>query len=118
MSLFAAFILSMVGATVIAQTPGAPSPIPQGSLVDPGLLEFIKVFGFGAMIFIVWWWDARKISKLTAIIEKYQKQSENYEKLAEEARDSILLSVRIQTRLVEKLESLERRREHLNHEQS
>ena len=118
MSLFAAFVLSMVGATVMAQAPGAPSPIPQGSLIDPGLLEFVKVFGFGAMIFIVWWWDAKKIGKLTIIIEKYDEHSKAFEKLAEECRDSHLMSVRIQARLVEKLESLERRRETLHHEQS
>jgi hypothetical protein len=117
MSLFAAFVLSMVGATVMAQTPSAPSPIPLG-LIDPGLLELGKVFGFGAMIFIVWWWDAKKISKLTAIIDKYDTHTKAYEKLAEECRDSNLMSVRIQARLVEKLESLERRREIVHHEQS
>lgn len=90
--------------------PQVPSgPLPSGraeSLVDPQLLDFVKVFGFGAMIFLVWWGDYRKIERLNRTVEQYEQLTKNYEKVTEECRDTMLLTMQTNAKLTAKLEVL------------
>lgn len=89
------------------QVPAGPPTIDRsGSLVDPQLLDFVKVFGFGAMIFLVWWGDYRKIERLNRTVEQYEQLTKNYEKVTEECRDTMLLTMQTNAKLTAKLEVL------------
>jgi hypothetical protein len=95
----------------LSQELGPPTaPAPHGALIDPGLLDFAKVFGFGAMIFLVWWGDARKIDKLSAMVTNYETLTKNYEGVVKESRDTMLLTMQVNVRVTEKLEFLLRER--------
>lgn len=52
-------------------TPHLVQPAP--SFFDPGLLEFVKVFGLGGMIFTIWLFDYRRQRSMESIIEQYDK---------------------------------------------
>jgi hypothetical protein len=89
----------------------APAPAPASSFtLDPAIMDFAKVFGFGVMIFLIWWGDNRKIDKLTTLINNYETLTKNYEGIVKELRDTMLLTMQINTRVVEKLEYLLRTR--------
>lgn len=53
----------------------APAPVVVHTqpMFDPSLMEFVKVFGLGGMIFVIWLFDYRRARTLESIIEQYDK---------------------------------------------
>lgn len=96
----------LLTATLFAQAPGSMPVVHEHPLLDPGLLDFIKVFGFGGMIFIVWWYDARKIAKLTRLAERYEELLTRYDKVAQDCRDTAVTCAQVNTRMVDKLDQM------------
>lgn len=90
--------------TVFGQEAAGPAAAHDHTVIDPSLLDFIKVFGFGAMIFLIWWGDYRKIGKLTRLVENYEGLTREYHAMAKETRDTMLLTMQVNTRLVERLD--------------
>ncbi len=79
-------------------------------------------FGIGGIVFIVWFFDMKRQTALEQLIERYDQAqaghlqafrdiSAAYRELAAETNKATLLNVQIQTRLVEKLERMEREAE-------
>lgn len=61
-----------------AQETAVPHVVqPAPSFFDPGLLEFVKVFGLGGMIFTIWLFDYRRQRSLESIIEQYDKTNKD-----------------------------------------
>ncbi len=76
------------------------------------LLDFIKVFGFGFLIFFIWYGDYRKIGKLTKMVERYEALAKSHEALTQQCHDTMLLTMQVNTRLVERLDYILSHKEH------
>jgi hypothetical protein len=81
---------------------GPPSP----TLVSPDMLQFVQVFGFGAMIFLIWWGDYRKIGEFRRLTENYETLAKNHEALVNKCHDTMLLTMDVNAKLTAKLEFL------------
>jgi len=102
-------VLSVV---LYAQEPtAAPPAAPEASLVDRETKWLVAQFGFAGMIFVIWWWDAKKIRKLTAMVEQYQVLAKNYEQLARDSRDTAIMCANVTSKVTEKMEQLIREHE-------
>lgn len=106
----------------------APVAAQATSLFDPGIMEFIKVFGLGGMIFTIWLFDYRRQRSLESIIEQYdQRQQEHLEafkdingrnistfkeamssmqRVAEDAQSTAILCAQVNTKVAERLDFL------------
>lgn len=93
------------------------------------ILSVITNFGLGGLVFVIWYWGLRRQTSLEHLIEKYETDGTNhaeafrqinvrntetfreifeaYRTMNDETHRTILLSIQIQTRLVEKLERME-----------
>lgn len=120
-----------------AQTPGhtqeaaAPAPITivrEQPLLDPGVLDFVKVFGLGGMIFAIWLFDYRRQRSLESIVQQYDATQQAHlaafkdindrnlgtfreamtamQKVAEDAQSTAILCAQVNTRVAERLDFL------------
>lgn len=107
---------------------GPETIIHEHPLVDPGLMEFIKVFGLGGMIFVIWLFDYKRQRGLESIIEQYDKTQQAHleafreindrnmtafkeamsamQKIAEDAQSTAVLCAQVNTTVGAKLEQL------------
>lgn len=105
---------------------------PAPSFFDPGLLEFVKVFGLGGMIFTIWLFDYRRQRSLESIVEQYDKTQQAHlaafkdinernmtafkesmnaiQKVAEDAKGTAILCAQVNSQVAAKLEFLTRER--------
>lgn len=116
-----------------AQETAAPHLVqPAPSFFDPGLLEFVKVFGLGGMIFTIWLFDYRRQRSLESIVEQYDKTQQAHlaafkdinernmtafkesmnaiQKVAEDAKGTAILCAQVNSQVAAKLEFLTRER--------
>lgn len=106
----------------------APAPIVAPALFDPGLMDFLKVFGLGGMIFVVWLFDYRRQRSLESIVEQYDKTQQAHlasfrdigernmavfkesmqaiVKVADDAKGTAILCATVNTQVAAKLEIL------------
>lgn len=105
---------------------------PAPSFFDPGLLEFVKVFGLGGMIFTIWLFDYRRQRGLEEIIQKYDETQKAHlaafkdindrnmgtfreamsamQKNAEDAQSTAILCAQVNTKVAERLDYLSKER--------
>lgn len=109
-----------------------PSPVPVAlpttSLFDPGVMDFLKVFGLGGMIFVIWLFDYRRQRSLESIVEQYDKAQQAhltafkdindrnisifkesmhaFTKVADDAKGTAILCATVNTQVAAKLEIL------------
>lgn len=116
-----------------AQETAVPHVMPPApSFFDPGLLEFVKVFGLGGMIFTIWLFDYRRQRSLESIVEQYDKTQQAHlaafkdinernmtafkesmnaiQKVAEDAKGTAILCAQVNSQVAAKLEFLTRER--------
>lgn len=116
-----------------AQETAVPHVVqPAPSFFDPGLLEFVKVFGLGGMIFTIWLFDYRRQRSLESIVEQYDKTQQAHlaafkdinernmtafkesmnaiQKVAEDAKGTAILCAQVNSQVAAKLEFLTRER--------
>lgn len=67
------------------------------------ILQFISVFGFGGMIFIIWYYDREDKGCLKKFVETQQFQITNYEKLANDLQTVVMMNTEAITKLNERL---------------
>ncbi len=114
-----ALALSGLAITALAQA----QPVP----VDPGAASsfmekvLFKALDLGAVgvILVIWYFERKRATSAESIVQRYEESAKthleafkeiaaNYRQLATDQKDTMLLSIQVQTRLVEKLESMER----------
>lgn len=116
-----------------AQETAVPHVVqPAPSFFDPGLLEFVKVFGLGGMIFTIWLFDYRRQRSLESIVEQYDKTQQAHlaafkdinernmtafkesmnaiQKVAGDANGTAILCAQVNSQVAAKLEFLTRER--------
>lgn len=116
-----------------AQETAVPHVVqPTPSFFDPGLLEFVKVFGLGGMIFTIWLFDYRRQRSLESIVEQYDKTQQAHlaafkdinernmtafkesmnaiQKVADDAKGTAILCAQVNSQVAAKLEFLTRER--------
>lgn len=116
-----------------AQESAIPHALPpQPSFFDPGLLDFVKVFGLGGMIFVIWLFDYRRQRSLESIIEKYDGTQQAHlaafkdindrnmstfreamqamQRVADDAQGTAVLCAQVNTRVAERLDYLSKER--------
>jgi len=108
---------------VVQQQPSPAQPVP---LFDPGVLDFVKVFGLGGMVFIIWLFDYRRQTSMEEIIKKYDEAQKDHlaafkdinernitvfresmaglQKVAEDAKDNAVMCASVNTRVATALE--------------
>ena len=117
-----------------AQETGTPHLVPPApSFFDPGLLEFVKVFGLGGMIFTIWLFDYRRQRGLEEIIQRYDATQTAHlaafkdinernmgtfreamsamQKNAEDAQSTAILCAQVNTKVAERLDYLSKERQ-------
>lgn len=107
-----------------------PSP-PVGISAQDGIIDretkwIVAQFGFAGLLLIVFFFVWKRLTPVESLIANYEKAlqtmdktqaahlaafkdiTENYRALSSDTKDTMLLNVQVQTRLVEKLEAMER----------
>lgn len=85
------------------------------------LMMLVTNLGMGGIVFIVWLNGLKRQTSMEHLIEKYDETQkahlaafkdivENYRVLSRDTKDTLLLAVQVQTRLVERLEHQEAKR--------
>jgi hypothetical protein len=105
---------------------------PAPTYFDPGVLEFVKVFGLGGMIFTIWLFDYRRQRSLESIIEKYDGTQQAHlaafkdindrnmgtfreamsamQKVSEDGQSTAILCAQVNTKVAERLDYLTKER--------
>lgn len=113
-----------------AQEGPAPHSMTPAPFFDSGLLEFVKVFGLGGMIFTIWLFDYRRQRSLESIVQQYDNTQQAHlaafkdinernmtafkesmaaiQKVAEDAKGTAILCAQVNTQVAAKLEYLTR----------
>ena len=125
-------VLTAQSPTSAQDTPPAHA-VPTGpSMLDPTLLDFIKVFGLGGMIFTIWLFDYRRQRGLEDIIKQYDETQQAHleafkdintrnmatfkeamiamQKVADDAQGTAVLCAQVNTRVAERLDYLSKER--------
>lgn len=106
--------------------------VPAPTFFDPGLLEFVKVFGLGGMIFTIWLFDYRRQRGLEEIIKQYDETQKAHlaafkdinernmgtfreamvamQKVADDSQSTAILCAQVNTRVAERLDYLSKER--------
>lgn len=106
-----------------------PAPQP---FFDPGLLDFVKVFGLGGMIFTIWLFDYRRQRGLEEIVKQYDETQKAHlaafkdindrnmntfsqamtamQKVSEDAQSTAVLCATVNTKVAERLDYLSKER--------
>ncbi len=112
--------------------PPAPVIVREQPMFDGGVLDFVKVFGLGGMIFVIWLFDYRRQRSLESIIEKYDETQRAHlaaikdindrnigtfresmsamQKVAEDAQSTAILCAQVNTKVAERLDFLSKER--------
>lgn len=115
-------VLGLLLLRALAHAADVPAGGGNHSLIDltfEQLMAMMSNLGLGAIVFVVWLHGMKRQTSLETLIGKYNEVQEAhlsafkdinaaYREMAEETKDTILMSTQIQTRLVEKLERMER----------
>lgn len=125
--------LSAQAPTVAQETAPAPVTIVREQpLFDPGVLDFMKVFGLGGMIFTIWLFDYRRQRGLEEIITQYDATQQAHlaafrdinernigtfreamsamQRVAEDAQSTAILCAQVNTKVAERLDYLSKER--------
>ncbi len=124
--------LIAIQSPISAQVGGVPPPAPPASFFDPGLLEFVKVFGLGGMIFTIWLFDYRRARGLEEIIKLYDETQKSHlaafkdinernmstfreamsglQKVADDSQSTAILCAQVNTKVAERLDYLSKER--------
>lgn len=103
------------------------------------LLGILSNFGLGGIVFVIWYFSFKRQTSTESLVKNYQDLSEqhlkafeqinerntaafhevmeSYRTLSQETRDAVLMNVRVNTKLAEKIESLQRMQERLSERQ-
>ena len=126
--LWVALVAQAPSAAQEAAPPAAPTIVHERPLIDPGMLDFIKVFGLGGMVFVIWLFDYRRQRGLEDIIKQYDQTQQAHlaafkdinernmgafkeamiamRKVAEDAQSTAVLCAQVNTTVGAKLEQL------------
>lgn len=101
-----------------------PAPLPVGVSAQDGLFDretkwIAAQFGFAGLLLMVFYFVWKRLTPVEQLIASYQEAqaahlaafkdiTENYRTLQTDTKDTMLLNIQVQTRLVEKLEAMER----------
>ena len=76
------------------------------------VVEIVKVLGLPGIIFVIWWFDHKKIqcyektmNKYHGLCKDYKDLSEKYCKQSQDAMDTIVLNAQTLTRVEQKIEN-------------
>lgn len=83
------------------------------------IMMLVTNLGMGGIVFVIWLNGLKRQTSMEHLIEKYDETQkahlaafrdivENYRALARDTKDTTLLAVQVQTRLVERLEAAEK----------
>lgn len=83
------------------------------------LMALISNLGLGGIVFVIWLHGIKRQTSVEALLTRYEESqqghlqafkdiNEAYRALATDMHNTMLLNIQIQTRLVEKLEAMER----------
>ncbi|WP_447978096.1 hypothetical protein [Candidatus Nitrospira bockiana] len=83
------------------------------------LMTLISNLGLGGIVFVIWFHGFKRQTALEDLIKRYDDTqrahleafraiNEAYRQLATDTKDTMILNIQVQTRLVEKLEAMER----------
>ena len=67
-------------------------------------LDIIKTLGLPGLIFIIWWFDYKKIIEMQKITEEYKDLCEKYCRMSEEQMEIITLNIQGLSRIEQKIE--------------
>ena len=107
----------VVGTFALAQAPG-----PEISLTSNFMEKLLfKALDLGAVgvILVIWYFERKRATAAEDIVKRYEESAKshlaaftditaNYRQLTTDMKDTMLLNIQVQTRLVEKLDQLER----------
>jgi len=68
------------------------------------LIEIVRVFGLPGIIFVIWWFDHKRINQLQANLKSYKNLCEKYCKMAEDQMEIISLNITSLSKIQQKLE--------------
>ncbi len=125
-TLFAAFTPSG------AQESSPITIVKESPMFDSGLLDFIKVFGLGGMVFVIWLFDYRRQRGLEEIIKQYDATQQAHlaafqdinnrnigtfreamsamQKVSEDSQGTAILCAQVNTKVAERLDYLTKER--------
>lgn len=132
-------ILILLWTAVAAQTPGnaqeQPAPVTvvrEQPFFDSAMMEFIKTFGLGGMIFAIWLFDYRRQRSNESIIEQYDKMAQAHlaafkeinernmtafreamsalQKTADDGQSTAIMCATVNTKVAERLDYLSKER--------
>ncbi len=95
--LFIVLWMALAAPSPRAQEPpaaAAPVVVREQPMFDGGVLDFVKVFGLGGMIFVIWLFDYRRQRSLESIIEEYKKIVQDNAKLFDATQQAHLAAFR------------------------
>lgn len=68
------------------------------------LVEIVRVFGLPGIIFVIWWFDHKRMNQLQSNLKSYKNLCEKYCKMAEDQMEIITLNIKSLSKIEQKLE--------------